>query len=168
MVEVGGPYILCDRPPLCILVRHENPNGLDLPQLEPVITPIFPIKSSNTKPIRGLSIQRTQVPLTLGWAITVHKGQGSTFDKAVMDLNMASVKRSKDNRNHAKWSSLNVQLTRVRTLHGKSPGGGLWLLNEITLDDTTYRPDPDLHSEIERLEQLDKATFARWESMGVI
>jgi hypothetical protein len=168
MVEVGGPYILCDRPPRCILVRHANPTGLDLPQLERLITPIFPIQSSNSKKIRGMTIQRTQVPLTIGWAITVHKGQGSSYDAACADLNMAEENRSKGNRNHGKWASLNVQLGRVRSLNGTTPGGGLWLLNEITLDDTTYRPDPALGSEIERLERLEEATLARWEGMGVI
>jgi hypothetical protein len=168
MVEVGGPYILCDRPPRCVLVRHDNPTGLDLPQLEPTITPVFPIPCSNSKKTRGLSIQRTQIPLTIGWCITVHKGQGSSYDTVCADLNMVGENRSKDNRNHGKWASLNVQLGRVRSLNGTTPGGGLWLLNEITLDDTTYRPDAALCSEIKRLERLEEATLARWESIGVI
>ncbi len=74
---------------------------------------------------------------------------------------MAGENRSKDNRNHRKWASLNVQLGRVRSLNGTTPGGGLWLLNEITLDDTTYRPNTTLCSEIERLERLEEATLIR-------
>ena len=31
IVEVGRPYILCDRPLRYVLVRHNNPTSLDLP-----------------------------------------------------------------------------------------------------------------------------------------
>ena len=51
-----------------------------------------------------------------------------------------------------------MQLGRVRSLNGTTLGGGLWLLNEITLDNTTYRPNATLYSEIERLGRLEEAT----------
>jgi ATP-dependent exoDNAse (exonuclease V) alpha subunit len=168
MVEVGGPFVLCDRPPLCILVQHERATDLNLPHLEPTISPIFPFKSSRTKPIDGVAIHRTQIPLTVAWATTVHKAQGASAESAVIDANMAAEKRTKNNQNHKKWSSLYVQFSRLRSLNGTIPGGGLWLLNEITLADTRYRPDPALHREMQRLEELERATTAKWQNMGVI
>jgi hypothetical protein len=59
IIEVSSPYILYDRPLRYILVQYKNPTSLDLPLLELIITPIFLIKSSNSKPIYRLIIYRT-------------------------------------------------------------------------------------------------------------
>jgi ATP-dependent DNA helicase PIF1 len=50
----------------------------------------------------------TQFPLRLGWAITIHKGQGQTFDKAVIDFGSGTFVSG-----HAY-----VALSRCRTLDG--------------------------------------------------
>ena len=54
--------------------------------------------------VRGKRFSRTQFPLNLAWAITIHKSQGMTLDKVVINLN------------NAKWTTglEFVALSRVR------------------------------------------------------
>ena len=89
--------------------------------------------------IPGLSFYRHQVPLTLGFAFTDYKSQGSTFDRLILDLFFGE-RRSVYQ--HGKWTSINDQLGRVKSLLG------VWLRHPITRQDASFTPYPDLRIEL--------------------
>ena len=53
--------------------------------IDPSWVPITPITASWEDRL-GQSLSWTQIPLTLAWAITIHKSQGLTLAKVVIDL----------------------------------------------------------------------------------
>ncbi|KAL2474964.1 ATP-dependent DNA helicase [Abeliophyllum distichum] len=73
----------CDLP-LAIIVDFDNYRGTNFREGTNLI-PIPPI-TSNWKASNGTSCQRTQIPVVLCWAITIHKSQGLTLDKVVVDI----------------------------------------------------------------------------------
>ncbi|KAL2500189.1 Uncharacterized protein Adt_25739 [Abeliophyllum distichum] len=70
--------------PLAVMVDFDNYRGTSFREGSNII-PIPPI-TSNWKVSNGTSCQRTQIPIILCWAITIHKSQGLTLDKAVVDI----------------------------------------------------------------------------------
>jgi hypothetical protein len=97
-----------------------------------------------------IPFNRHQVPLTLGFAVTDYKCQGSTFSSLVLDLRFPG-QRGIDQ--HSKWTSLNVQLGRLKSL------SGVWLREPITLADVSGSPHIDLQVELSRLERLEQQTI---------
>jgi hypothetical protein len=91
-------------------VTADRETGPPLPQWEginPSWVPIVPV-TSRWDDRTGKSLTRTQLPLTPAWAITIHKSQGITLKKAVIDLS------EKDFSSGLSF----VAVSRVKTLAG--------------------------------------------------
>ena len=89
----------------------------------------FTVGSQNTA-----EVTRVQFPLTLAWAITIHKTRGATLDGIVVDMSKGRFGAGQ----------AYVAFSRVRNLHG---------LNIINFKDSKIRVDKTVEEEMKRLRQ---------------
>ena len=145
-------YILCTKPPACVLFQRDNSEHSKFDGLDAKIIPVFPLERSIT--VKGHSVRRRQVPMCPAFSLTDYKVQASTLGTAVLDLKHDPSARGQDA--HKKYCSNYVQLSRLRSLEG------LHLLQSITMEDLHFRPDERLIVEMERLKGLERETIAAW------
>ena len=81
MVVLDGKERLAS---LAIIVQFDNYHGPSILENMPKCVPIPSVLSEWTENNKSLS--RQQIPLKLAWAITIHKSQGQTLSKAVIDI----------------------------------------------------------------------------------
>ncbi len=77
----GGPPDL----PIAVMVKFDSYRG---PTFSDGSVPIVPLR--RTWYASGVQCSRLQLPLKLSWAVTIHKAQGMTLDKAVINLGTKS------------------------------------------------------------------------------
>jgi hypothetical protein len=145
-------YILCTKPPACVLFQRDNSAHSKFDDLDAKIIPVFPLERSIT--IKGHSVRRRQVPMCPAFSLTDYKVQASTLTTAVLDLKNDPTARGQDG--HKKYCSTYVQLSRLRSLHG------VHLLQRIDMQDLRFQPDDQLKVEMARLYTLQQETMASW------
>jgi len=145
-------YILCTKPPTCVLFRQDNLKHTVFKDFEPNVTPVFPITRSIK--IKGYSVRRKQVPMCPAFSMTDYKVQGSTLTTAILDLKNDPTTKGQDE--HKKFCSGYVQLSRLQSEIG------LYLLQEIDMNDLRFHPHNSLLAEMERLHTLEQETIAAW------
>jgi len=111
----------------------------------------FTIDEKTEEIIENLLGTFKQIPLKPAWAITIHKSQGLTFDKAVIDANAAFA-----------HGQVYVALSRCRNLEGmvliskidprclRTDGSVLGFLNEIEGNQPDERKLAELRSDFEK------------------
>jgi hypothetical protein len=146
-------WVLCTRPPKCILFRPHSATDTTFPDMDSNTIPVFP--SQTSVKIGKMSVPRLQVPVTPAWALTDYKVQGSTCDAVTLDLHRGG-SRNNGSSTHNKHCSSYVQLSRVRT------SKDLFLLQPIILEDVNNKPDEELLREERRLADLARLTDVAW------
>ncbi|CZR69862.1 uncharacterized protein PAC_19762 [Phialocephala subalpina] len=81
--------------------------------------------------VNGMTTEAKRAILDVNVQVTDYKCQGSTFDNLIVDLRFQSQRGLSE---HQKWTSINVQLGRLRSL------AGVWLREPITLADVQASP----------------------------
>lgn len=153
-IELDDLYILCTSPLLSVLIRPTHTHNLSFSNVPETLVPILPVEmTGDISDMSNIPFRRYQVPLTIGFAITDYKCQGSTFSNLTIDLKFPAQQGLSE---HKKWTSLNVQLGRLKTL------AGVWLREPISLADVSSSPHTDLALELSRLERLEQQTITLW------
>ena len=92
-----------------------------------------------------------QYPLRLAWAITIHKSQGLTFDRAIIDANLSFAP-----------GQVYVALSRCRTLEGMVLATRITphaIINDVRVDSYIVNQEQEARKSIQQLPQLKEEYY---------
>jgi ATP-dependent DNA helicase PIF1 len=127
--------------PSMLLIRFSEYSGPDFPNYRSKIIPIFPV--TRQFEYKGAACTRTQFPLRLAYAITVHKSQGLTLSRVVLNV---------DQKEHCLGLSY-VAISRVKALDGlmfESP----FDFSRFTIQDSPIVKDRELDISVRKRQLL--------------
>ena len=132
-------------PPKAVIVVPETVKHEQLPGLEANEVPVVP-QTLHVKGrfASGVKYIRTQTPIWPAFAITIHKSQGKTLKRVVVDL--------AGNLGKNMPQLVYVALSRVRSVND------IAILRGCKYENIN-KPNPDLVAELERLRGLELNTF---------
>lgn len=133
-------YVLFDHEVIGMHSRNRSPPPPSVDPRSTVITPQTEVISSGTH-----QVTRHQYPFVLSWAVTIHKIQGITTDRAVVSL-----------KGIFKPGMAYVALSRVTS------GAGLYLLDDDYDLDKIYC-DPNVNKQLEKMPRAD--TLPGWQKI---
>ena len=142
-------------PPRCILVKLARTKAPHLDGLDQNVIPIEPVTKSFSilKDGRKISVNRTQLPLTLAYAFTDYRAQGQTLEPVIVDIGPPP---------HGSLTPFNIYVALSRGT-GRS---NIRLLRDFDARLLQQHPSEYLRLEDERLKVLDEKTKALWEKRG--
>ena len=140
-------------PPRYVLVRLDRTKAPSLKGLSRNVIPIIPVKKTFTinKGSSKITINRTQLPLTLAYAFTDYRSQGQTLQPVMIDIGPPP---------YGHLTPFNVYVALSRGT-GRD---NIRLLRDFDETLLQHHPSEFLRLEDERLDRLNKTTRDLWEA----
>ena len=142
-------------PPRCVLVKLARTKAPHLDGLDQNVIPIEPVTRSFSifKDGKRISVNRTQLPLTLAYAFTDYRAQGQTLEPVIVDIGPPP---------HGSLTPFNIYVALSRGM-GRD---NIRLLRDFDEKLLQQHPSEYLRLEDERLKMLDEKTKTLWDKRG--
>ena len=139
-------------PPRYVLVKLDRTKAPSLEGLPPKVIPIVPVTKTFTVNKDGskITVNRTQLPLTLAYAFTDYRSQGQTLDPVIVDIGPPP---------YGHLTPFNIYVALSRGTGRDS----IRLLREFDTSLLQRHPSEFLRLEDERLHNLNETTKRIWE-----
>jgi hypothetical protein len=109
-------YILCIKPPACVLFYQQRSKNSIFEDLEAKLISVLLLGRSIT--IKGYSVQRKQIPICPAFSLTDYKVQGSTLISVILDLKDDPTAKGQD---HHKKYCFYICTTITTSILGQTP-----------------------------------------------
>lgn len=151
--QCEGPRVELKYPPAYVLVKLDHSKAASLDGLPEGVVPIVPIQKDfyiKKADGRKVKVTRTQLPITAAYAFTDYRSQGQTIQYVIVDIGRPP---------SGKLTGFNAYVALSRS----SGAATIRLLRDFDNRLFTQHPSEDLRAEDRRLEDLDKATWRKWD-----